>query len=221
MNDFLQLALQAAEAARQKVLEIYMSGDLIITTKHDGSPVTKADLRANTAIQLHLSASGLPLLSEEAIIPFEERCSWDQFWLIDPLDGTKDFIAHNDEFTINIALIERGTPTLGVVVAPALGKVWFASVGEGAWEDKNGIKRRIDAHSPWPDKPRMFTSRFHDVPTSIEFGKLNGVGHYVPAGAASKLARLAASEAEFYPRFAGTSRSWRNVTHDYRGIALL
>jgi 3'(2'), 5'-bisphosphate nucleotidase len=150
-------------------------------------------------------STALPVLSEEAAIPFEQRCNWQRFWLVDPLDGTKDFIAHNDEFTVNIALVENGIPVIGVVSAPALNRTWYASIGAGAWQSDGGSISAISALAPWPVKPRMFVSRFHDVPESLEFARLNGVEDMVRAGASSKLARVAASDAEFYPRFAGTS----------------
>lgn len=188
-----------------EILQVYASGTMDVAHKGDGSPVTNADLRAHAAINKLLQASGLPVLSEEATVPFEQRSGWQRFWLIDPLDGTKDFIARNDEFTVNIALIENGIPVIGVVAAPALNRTWYASSGAGAWHDHAGAKSQISALAPCPAEPRMFTSRFHDVPASIQFGRLNGVGRCVPAGASSKLVRIAASEAEYYPRFAGTS----------------
>ncbi|MDO8463846.1 MAG: 3'(2'),5'-bisphosphate nucleotidase CysQ [Gallionella sp.] len=212
MIDLLHLALQAAQAAGKEIMDVY-GGSIDFTHKSDGSPLTEADLRAHDAIVKLLQLSGLPILSEEAVVPFERRSSWERFWLVDPLDGTKDFIAHNNEFTVNIALIENGVPVIGVVAAPALKKVWYASIGTGAWEESCGLKREISALAPWPDEPRMFTSCFHDVPASLEFAKLNGVVHRLPAGAASKLARIAASEAEFYPRFAGTSE-WDTAASD-------
>jgi 3'(2'), 5'-bisphosphate nucleotidase len=207
-SDLIQLldnALHAAQAASVEILKVYASGKMDVAHKGDGSPVTNADLRAHATINKLLQASGLPVLSEEATVPFEQRSSWQRFWLVDPLDGTKDFIAHNDEFTVNIALIENGIPVIGVVAAPALNRTWYASSGAGAWQNHAGAKSQMNALAPWPAEPRMFTSRFHDVPASLEFGRLNGVIHCVPSGASSKLARIAASEAEFYPRFAGTS----------------
>jgi len=201
----LDYALQAAQAASEEILNMFGSGKMDVAHKGDGSPVTNADLRAHAVINKLLQASGFPVLSEEAAVSFEQRCNWQRFWLVDPLDGTKNFIARNDEFTVNIALIENGVPVIGVVAAPALNKTWYASRGGCAWQNHAGIKSHINAIAPWPVEPRMFTSCFHDVPASLEFGGMNGVVHFIPAGASSKLARLAASEAEFYPRFAGSS----------------
>lgn len=205
MRELLDHALSAARAAGAELLKIYAGGKMDVARKSDGSPVTDADLRADFVIKAILQATALPVLSEEAAIPFEQRCNWQRFWLVDPLDGTKDFIAHNDEFTVNIALVENGIPVIGVVSAPALKKTWYASIGAGAWQSDGGSISAISALAPWPAKPRMFVSRFHDVPESLEFARLNGVEDMVRAGASSKLARIAASDAEFYPRFAGTS----------------
>jgi 3'(2'), 5'-bisphosphate nucleotidase len=209
----LDFALLAGHEARKEVMAVYASGATNIFDKSDGSPLTDADLQAHATITSLLRASGLPVLSEEAVVPFEERCNWKSFWLVDPLDGTKDFIARNDEFTVNIALIEDGIPVLGVVAAPALNRTWYASGGGGAWEICAGKKIQISALAPWPAESRMFTSYFHDVPASAEFRRLNGIVHTLSAGAASKLARIAASEAEFYPRFVGTSE-WDTAAGD-------
>ncbi len=207
-SDLLHLlgyAKRAARLAGEAIMPVYQEGGLAVENKSDGSPLTQADLLAHETICKVLEESGLPILSEESLVPFEQRCSWQRFWLVDPLDGTKNFIARNDEFTINIALIEHGHPVIGVVVAPALNQTWFASSGNGAWQTNNGVCVRLSALAPWPKESRMFTSCFHDVPESIEFGRLNNARHLIPSGASTKLARIAASEAEFYPRFAGTS----------------
>ena len=206
MTLLLDYGLDAARAAGVEILKIYAASNFDVTLKHDGTPLTNADLLANETINKILQPTGIPVLSEEATTPFEQRCEWRRFWLVDPLDGTKDFIARNDEFTVNIALIDAGVPIIGVVAAPALKKIWYATQGGGAWLIRAGEKKlQINAHAPWPAASRMFTSRFHDAPASQEFRHLNGIGSCIPAGAATKLARVAASEAEFYPRFAGTS----------------
>jgi 3'(2'), 5'-bisphosphate nucleotidase len=116
----LEYALHAAQGANAEILAIYASGSIDVTFKGDGSPVTKADLRAHVVINNILEVSGLNILSEEAFVPYENCCKWKRYWWIDPLDGTKDFMACNDEFTVNIALIENGVPIIGVVAAPAI-----------------------------------------------------------------------------------------------------
>jgi 3'(2'), 5'-bisphosphate nucleotidase len=205
LKALLECALMAAQLAGEEILDVYSSNLINVIEKSDGSPITNADLRANNRIVHLLANTNIPILSEEAITPFEKRKNWERYWLVDPLDGTKDFLEKNDEFTVNIALISNGAPIIGVVAAPALKKVWYASHGGGAWVNNMGTKTRINALLPWPHEPRMFTSCFHNTPSSLEFAHLNGIVHSIPAGAASKLARVAASEAEFYPRFAGTS----------------
>jgi len=204
MTPALELARHAAAAADRVILAGYAELQTV-THKPDGSPVTASDVQASLAITQVLAEAGFPVLSEEAVVALEERAAWTKFWLVDPLDGTQDYIARNDEFTVNIALIEAGRPTVGVISAPALDVMWFAAAGMGAWvSDKRGT-RRLDACAPWPSEPRMAASRFHDTPAAAEFGRLNGVMGRVATGAAIKFARVAASEVEYYPRFVGSS----------------
>jgi 3'(2'), 5'-bisphosphate nucleotidase len=200
----LGCALNAAYAAGEEILKVYTSGKINVNDKVDGSPVTDADLRAHVVISQLLKSTGFPVLSEESIVLFEDRERWQSFWLVDPLDGTKDFIDGNDEFTVNIAFIKNGTPVIGVISAPALNRTWYSSIGSGAWHVHQGKTSPINALAPWPAESRMFISRFHDAPESMAFGCMNNVVHYIPAGSALKLAKIASSEAEFYPRFAGT-----------------
>lgn len=203
--ELLEYALHAAKMAGEEILKIYAQCDINLAYKGDGSPVTNADLIANLVINKILQSSGLPVVSEEDFVPYEKRSNWQRFWLVDPLDGTKDFIARNNEFSVNIALIEAGSPVIGVIAAPALNTIWYAARGSGAWSISFGERIQISGLAPWPLSPRMFTSRFHDSKDSQEFSRMNGVQICIPTGASIKLARLAASEAEFYPRFAGTS----------------
>jgi 3'(2'), 5'-bisphosphate nucleotidase len=212
MIPLLELALKSAEAASEEIIEVYRSG-FDVQQKADGSPVTEADLRANAAILSVLETYDCPVLSEETVVPFEQRAAWARFWLVDPLDGTKALIARNDEFTVNIALVEDGVPTLGVIAAPALGAVWFSARGKGAWEVNQGQKRQISALAPWPAIPRMVVTRFHDSPASGEFARLNGVGECLKTGSALKFVKVAASDVEFYPRFAGSSE-WDTAAGD-------
>ncbi len=129
----LLLALRAAAEAGRKIMDIYRT-DFNVAYKDDKSPVTDADRRANEAIEKLLPVSGLPILSEEGKdIPFEKRRRWKMFWLVDPLDGTKEFISRNGEFTVNIALIVNAVPELGVVFAPAKDVAYFGIAGQGAY----------------------------------------------------------------------------------------
>ena len=125
-----------AERAAEAALELYRSRDAWVKTKNDGSPVTAADMASERVIQAELKpiSPSIPYLSEEsAPSSYEERRHWDRFWLVDPLDGTKEFIKGTAEFTVNIALIEAGEPILGVVVAPVLPRKRRGGGGGGAW----------------------------------------------------------------------------------------
>ena len=136
----LSFALAASKKAGDAILEVYQ-GDIDVTYKKDDSPLTIADERAHKAILDYLrieSLGHIPLLSEEGShIPYLERKHWDSFWLVDPLDGTKEFVKRRDEFTVNIALIQDKRPVLGVVFAPALGSLFFAASGLGSFNLEN------------------------------------------------------------------------------------
>ena len=140
LNDHLLTALLASKKAGLAILKVYKQ-DFDVSYKEDHSPLTLADQRAHDIIVDHLtdsSGKSLPILSEEGKgIPFEERCAWEYFWLIDPLDGTKEFIKRNGEFTVNIALIYQHRPILGVIYAPVNNVFYFASDGFGSYRLKN------------------------------------------------------------------------------------
>jgi len=144
LNTFLQeclaISLIAAKKAGEAILSVYQ-GHIDVTYKDDKSPLTLADERAHTVILNHLSskASGqIPLLSEEGKhLPYDERKSWEYFWLVDPLDGTKEFIKRRGEFTVNIALIKKNRPVLGVVFVPAVDSLYFAAEGLGSYKVDN------------------------------------------------------------------------------------
>lgn len=149
LNELLASIIGIAGQAGLKILELYDSTDLDISSKHDNTPLTKADLAANQLIidalqQLH---PAYPILTEESCgISFDERHEWDTYWLVDPLDGTREFIKHSGEFSVNIALIERGSPVLGVVHAPVLDVTYWACRGFGAWKqcgDKPAVNIKV------------------------------------------------------------------------------
>jgi 3'(2'), 5'-bisphosphate nucleotidase len=133
-------ALVAAKKAGDEILEVY-HGEIDVTYKEDDSPLTLADKRAHRAIVNCLpsvSYNDIPILSEEGKdIPYEQRAEWEYLWLVDPLDGTKEFVKRRDEFTVNIALIEKSRPVLGVVFLPAVGSLYFAAEGVGAYKVDN------------------------------------------------------------------------------------
>jgi 3'(2'), 5'-bisphosphate nucleotidase len=141
------------------------------------------------------------VVSEEAPEP---KSTGEYYWLVDPLDGTKDFLAHNDEFAINIALIHGDRALLGGIYAPALDELYFGIVGNFAWCEKLG-SRLPCIDTPITDKLYMAVSRFHDHPGTSIFAGANGVTKKIPVGASLKYGRLAMGEIDVYPRLVGTS----------------
>lgn len=230
MKKLLELALKAAFEASKKVLSVYedKSEDWEIETKSDDSPLTKADKLAHQAICKVLEESGFPILSEEGReIPYEERKNWGRFWLVDPLDGTKEFIKRNGEFTVNIALIEKQKPVLGVVWVPVLDKVYFSSTETGAYCLENAeiefqkisdlndlmmLSEKIEARKAEPGKTvRVVASRSHlneETKNFIEDLKNNySEVKVVSAGSSLKLCLVAEGKAHIYPRF-GPTMEW-------------
>ena len=149
-SSLLPLAIRAAEAASVEIMEVYNSGNFQAEEKGDFSPLTMADKRAHARISEILSnETALPVLSEEGKeIPYRERKGWEYFWMVDPLDGTKEFIKRNGEFTVNIALIHRGFPVLGVVAVPVSHEIFYAAKGFGAWRKSNGESIRLENRKP-------------------------------------------------------------------------
>ena len=155
------IAVRAGEAA----FEIYRRKDAWVEQKSDGSPLTEADMASERVIQAELRplVPSIPYLSEEsAPSTFEERRQWERFWLVDPLDGTKEFIKGTGEFTVNIALIEDGSPVLGVIVAPAINAVYYGSRSQGSWKEQDGgPAQRLASRLADPSQPlRIVRERF-------------------------------------------------------------
>lgn len=195
--------INIAKKAGDKVLEIYASGDYSVTNKNDGSPITLADLASDKIIieELH-KISDFPILTEENYIDYEIRKNWDKFWIVDSLDGTKDFIIKNNQFTINIALIEKHAPVLGVIYAPALGLMYWAEKNKGSF--KNGIKIKNNSQR----KELISTdSNFHSSQATLEFLQANKIVNVKKFGSAIKFGKLAEGEIDIYPRFNG-SKEW-------------
>src|SRR5690554_4983938 len=129
MKSLLTIAIKAALVAGAEILKIYET-DFNVETKDDASPLTQADKNANTAIMKYLLNTDIPIISEEnRQLDYEERKDWKRCWIVDPLDGTKEFIKRNGEFTVNIALVEEGTPIMGVIYVPVSKTLYFASKG--------------------------------------------------------------------------------------------
>src|SRR5437763_14682875 len=133
MHNFINVSVEAAIEAGKKILEVYQR-DFTVETKADNSPLTEADQLAHHAIKNILQQTAIPILSEEGKqMPYGERKQWNEFWLVDPLDGSKEFIKKNGEFTVNIALIRNGVPVLGVVYVPVTGVMYVASEETGSF----------------------------------------------------------------------------------------
>jgi 3'(2'), 5'-bisphosphate nucleotidase len=207
-NSELETAISAAEQACKEIMAVYDSGDFQAEAKGDKSPLTLADKMAHRKIVEVLQKTGLPVLSEEGKnIPFEERKNWEYFWLVDPLDGTKEFIKRNGEFTVNIALINNGIPVMGVVSIPVKAETYYASRGEGVFLKKNGSvnqlekRKRVDLSA---SGLRVVGSRSHMSPETDSFIKSLSDPSFVSAGSSLKFLLLANGQADVYPRFAPT-----------------
>ncbi len=205
VSSMLHDVVAIAEEAGREILAIYERGSGPVTTKADDSPLTEADMVSHHAICKALrNAFAFPIVSEEDVPSYAERRSWPILWLVDPLDGTRDFIDRTDEFCVNIGLVENGEPVLGVVHMPALRQTYFAERGGGAFlRDAQGT-RQIKATYKTQDLIAT-DSRFHPSKDLKEFCDRNGVSQIVRLGAGTKLCQLAEGKVDLCPRFQGSS----------------
>ena len=217
-RDTIERLITGVEAAGRKVMAIYRRG-FAVEHKADESPLTEADLAAHHALValLERETAGMPVLSEEAAeIPWATRREWSRYWLIDPLDGTTEFIAGNGEFTLNLALVEAGVPVFGIVHAPALPEgavTWWGQAGQGAWRRERGAGSNACAEHPirvraLPDPERE--------PWRVVGSRRQGAGAFaafcqgLPAhatqsiGSSLKFCLIAEGKADLYPRLAPT-----------------
>ncbi|HQV50795.1 MAG: 3'(2'),5'-bisphosphate nucleotidase CysQ [Flavobacteriales bacterium] len=226
----LNAAISAAFKAGEEILEVY-SRPVEVTLKDDRSPLTEADLRAHAAIVKVLTETGYPVLSEEGrTLTVNERQKWDRYWLVDPLDGTKEFIKRNGEFTINIALMERddqpagplgtSSPILGVLYVPVTDVLYFSWAGGGAYKHEqaatfsvtNAYERAAMSHRlPLIQKTTNYTivaSRSHQSPETAAFiakkEEEHGTVELTAMGSALKICLVAEGKADVYPRYAPT-----------------
>ncbi len=229
MNQVIAIALDAGKA----VMEIYEK-DFDVEYKEDKSPLTEADKKAHEIITEGLKKiSPLPILSEEGKnIPYEERKNWERYWCVDPIDGTKEFIKKNGEFTVNVALIENGEPVAGVVFAPALGELYWAQRGEGAFkacvrgsgfgvpkeediqalpmkENRKGAKglRIVASKSHLNDETKKFIESLQNTEPGTRNPEL------LSRGSSLKLVMVAEGSADIYPRLAPTME-WDTAAAD-------
>ena len=221
--NYLYIAIRAALDAGKAIMDIYTDpgSDFGIERKADNSPLTKADKKAHQIISMALSMTPFPVLSEEGKeIPFAERSAWDMLWIVDPLDGTKEFIKKNGEFTVNIALVKEGVPVLGVIYVPVRKELYFAADSVGAFK-LAGID---SGYQPSMDEIRekaarlpmsmghqgvvVVASRSHQTEETTAFiENLRKQGQpvtLISSGSSLKICLVAEGTADVYPRFAPT-----------------
>ncbi len=213
-------AIEAALLAGEEIKKVY-NNDFNVELKDDNTPLTLADKLSHNAIEKHLSITSIPILSEEGkLIPYEERKNWNELWIVDPLDGTKEFIKRNGEFTINIALVNNHVPVLSVLFAPIIGELYFSVKNFGAYfcaitnEDFSSASvflnaRKLACSNSKNKSPiKVVASRSHMSVETIEFiedlKKSGKEVELVSRGSALKFGLLAKNEADIYPRMAPT-----------------
>jgi len=220
MNKNLELAIVAAIQGGNEIMKVY-NGIFTVEYKDDNSPLTQADKNANEVINIHLAASGISVISEEGKeIAYPIRKKWDTCWIVDPLDGTKEFVKRNGEFTVNIALVKNGKPKLGVIYVPVEKLLYFGLVEQG-----KSYKVVVDSVNPDPEKIihaaheispsitskktiRVVGSRSHMNEETIDFveglkNKFDAI-EIVSKGSSLKFCLVAEGNADIYPRFAPT-----------------
>ncbi len=212
----LEKIAATARAAGEQILDIY-SRDFEVELKADDSPLTEADRLANAVIMEALATHypDIPVISEEnKEVPYSQRSGWSEFWLVDPLDGTKEFVKKNGEFTVNIALVRRGVPVAGVVYLPVDGTLYCAESGAGAFKTMaDGLPERIsnDRHYSTEHEVSVVASRSHPTPETDAFvERLRAEGkvvEFLSAGSSLKLCLVAEGAANVYPR-CGPTMEW-------------
>jgi 3'(2'), 5'-bisphosphate nucleotidase len=202
VDKLLGLALQAARLAGGAVLT-YFQQPLSVAHKQDGSPLTLANQAARQVIVSHLAGSGVTIVSEERE---ELHLNAERYCSVDPLHGTKDFLAINGKFTVNIAFVEQARPVLGVIFAPAIGDMYWSAEGFGAWRLRDGVQTAL-LPKVQSRACQMAVSRWHDHPDVDVFAAQNGISQRVAIGSALKYGLLAAAEVDVFPRLVGSSES--------------
>ena len=215
----LNRAIKASIEAGKKILQVYET-DFISREKADRTPLTEADLLSHETILGHLTKTSLPVMSEEgSSIAYAVRSEWRAYWLVDPLDGTKEFINRNGEFTVNIALIEEGVPVLGVILAPVTGLLYFAARGIGSYRYRGRAEKDMPDLDSWirhSDRLPLgnhlrnlviIGSRSHSSPETeafVESLKKFSKTEFTSRGSSLKLCLVAEGSAHIYPRLAPT-----------------
>jgi 3'(2'), 5'-bisphosphate nucleotidase len=209
MHDLLPRIEALARAAGRVIMDVYAT-DFAVQGKADASPVTAADQRAEALIvpALRELTPGVPVVAEEAQSRGALVEPAARFWLVDPLDGTREFVARNGEFTVNIALVEQGVPVLGVVYLPVPDRLFAGATALGAWQEDAGGRRRLACRKPPPAGLVVAASRSHGDEAALRawLGS-RPVARWVVAGSSLKFGLLAAGEADLYPRL-GRTMEW-------------
>ncbi len=213
LAELLTSVNQLAKTAGERIMEIYSTADFAVQQKSDDSPLTRADMASHETIITGLQqlTPVYPILSEESTdIPYTERAQWSHYWLVDPLDGTREFISCNGEFTVNIALIEQQKPVLGVIYVPVTGISYFAAVGNGVFKSlPQQLPQPISVRTCPQDKLIVAGSRSHASQSLHDFidqlkTKVAEV-ELVSIGSSLKFCLVAEGKADIYPRFGSTS----------------
>ncbi|APG60438.1 3'(2'),5'-bisphosphate nucleotidase CysQ [Christiangramia salexigens] len=219
MEQLLEIAIKASLESGKRIMAIYENEDFEVDFKGDDSPLTKADLASHEIIMKHLKDTGIPVLSEEGKdLSYEERKDWKQLWIVDPIDGTKEFIKRNGEFTVNIALVEDQKPILGVIYVPALRQLYFADKENGAFklDDITEFSSLEEISSKAGNLPKnvnkehftVVASKSHLSPETEEYiaslEKEHGKVETISKGSSLKLCMVAEGQADEYPRLAPT-----------------
>ncbi len=207
--DLLEGLVPVVRAAGELVMAVYRT-DFDVRGKDDASPVTEADERAEALILPALESllPGVPVIAEEAVAAGRVPAIAERFWLVDPLDGTKEFIRRNGEFTVNIALVENGVPVLGVVLAPAIDRMFLGAAGYGAFVEEGGSRRPIRCRAAPAEGLTVVASRSHGDAAALDaFLAGRKVAALKNAGSSLKLCLIASGEADLYPRL-GRTMEW-------------
>ncbi len=208
----IEVILKIIQESSRAILEIYSDEKLfrVVDFKSDHSPLTLADKKSHEIIvgQLQINYPDIPILSEEGKgIPYEARKNWEYFWLVDPLDGTKEFIKRNGEFTINIALIKNRYPIMGFIHIPVQDLTYYAIIENGAFKIENGIHKKISVNSGKKKNLIAVRSRSHASPEEDEFYRNNNISEFINAGSALKFCMVAEGKADVYYRH-GPTMEW-------------
>ena len=207
-SELMPALIEISHEAGARILEIY-DGEFEVESKEDDSPLTAADLASHATIEAALRklTPDVPVLSEEsADIPYSVRSGWEEYWLVDPLDGTKEFVKRNGEFTVNIALVRGNKPILGVVHVPVTGVDYYGCEGGGAFRGTPGEEVETLRVQPIGDRPvRVVGSRSHRGELLDAYLESLGPHEMVPMGSSLKICLVAAGDADVYPRLGLTS----------------